>query len=132
MPGVFSVSAGRILTSPPVPIGRRGVHTTSAHAIKNAQNRSRPASVRTLKRAEARAPVPRRDWRAAFTPLQLTPSRTRKIVQRLRRCGRGSGLKPARRFHAATGARRLRRFSSHHQERAKSFNACVGADAEAG
>jgi hypothetical protein len=29
-----------------------------------------------------------RDRRAAFTPLQLSPSKTRKIVQGPRRCGR--------------------------------------------
>jgi hypothetical protein len=36
----------------------------------------------------ARTKAACRDWRAAFTPLQLTPIKTRKIVQRLRRCGR--------------------------------------------
>jgi hypothetical protein len=33
----------------------RGVHAASTHVSQNAQNRSRPASIRTLKRAEARA-----------------------------------------------------------------------------
>jgi len=73
-----------------------------------------------------------RERRAAFTPLQLTTTKARKIVQGPSGCGRWSGLKAVRRLRAATGARRLRRFNPRQPGRAKSFKARVDADAEAG